>query len=213
MVVSTDRRGIDRTRRRATRRIVLARDQYRCRKDELAAGAPGDAGKGPLPKRPGRVLYRAAADRRNTTQRPSGRAAGKRTKPAEAPPPHCCKRPSALTASSAPPRMAPALGPAMYPGSVPVLCKCPEKRLGLRRPAKTPADRNFQKRSVRQDRPERTADRGRPLVPTATPRRRRRASTHSAQRRRPTSTALPARALFITRGAFRRLIAAGAPTV
>ena len=41
MAVSTDRRGIDRTRWRATRRIVLARDQYRFRKDELAAGAQG----------------------------------------------------------------------------------------------------------------------------------------------------------------------------
>ena len=29
---------------------------------------PGKAGKGPLPKLPGRVLYRAAADRRNTTR-------------------------------------------------------------------------------------------------------------------------------------------------
>ena len=45
----------------------------------------------------------------------------------------------------------------------------------------------------RQDRPGRTAGRRRPPVPT--------------------STALPARALFIARGAFRRLIAAGAPTV
>ena len=41
MAVSTDRRGIDRKRWRATRRTVLARDQYRCRKDELAAGAQG----------------------------------------------------------------------------------------------------------------------------------------------------------------------------
>ena len=38
------------------------------RKDELTAGASGKAGKGPLPKRPGRDLYRAAADRRNTTR-------------------------------------------------------------------------------------------------------------------------------------------------
>ena len=41
MAVSTDRRGIDRKRWRATRRTVLARDQYRCRKDELAAGVQG----------------------------------------------------------------------------------------------------------------------------------------------------------------------------
>ena len=45
MAVSTDRRGIDRKRWRATRRTVLERDQYRCRKDELAAGVQG----GPLP--------------------------------------------------------------------------------------------------------------------------------------------------------------------
>ena len=38
MVVSTDRRGIDRKRWRTIRRSVLERDQYRCRKDELAAG-------------------------------------------------------------------------------------------------------------------------------------------------------------------------------
>ena len=40
MTVSTDRRGIDRKRWRATRRTVLERDQYRCRKDELAGLRP-----------------------------------------------------------------------------------------------------------------------------------------------------------------------------
>ena len=45
-----------------------------------------EAGKGPLPERPGRDLYRAAADRRNTTRLPHGRAAGNRAEPAGAPP-------------------------------------------------------------------------------------------------------------------------------
>ena len=39
MAVSTDRRGIDRKRWKATRRAVLERDQYRCRKDEFVAGS------------------------------------------------------------------------------------------------------------------------------------------------------------------------------
>ena len=213
MAVSTDRRGIDRMRWRATRRIVLARDQYRCRKDELAAGAPGEAGKGPLPKRPGRDLYRAAADRRNTTRLPHGRSAGNRTEPTEAPPPHICERLTALAAGSG------------HPGCRRHWCLscdqiwsrfCAGVRTGLQacagrrlhRPAA--ASRNGEHARTPTGR---TADRRRPPVPTATPRRRRRASTYSAQRRRRTSTALPARALFITRGAFRRLIAAGAPTV
>jgi len=38
VAVSAGRRGIDRMRWEATRRAVLERDQYRCRKDELAAG-------------------------------------------------------------------------------------------------------------------------------------------------------------------------------
>ena len=63
----------------------------------------GKSGKGPLPKRPGRDLYRAATDRRNTTRLPSGRIAGKRTEPAGARPPHSCERPSALAAGSAHP--------------------------------------------------------------------------------------------------------------
>lgn len=41
MAVSTSRRGINRRRWRTTRRAVLARDQYRCRKDELTAGDQG----------------------------------------------------------------------------------------------------------------------------------------------------------------------------
>ena len=61
---------------------------------------PGKAGKGPLPKLPGRVLYRAAADRRNTTRRPHGRVAGIRTEPAGAPPPHSCKGLTVLVAGS-----------------------------------------------------------------------------------------------------------------
>ena len=67
LAVSTGRRGIDRKRWRTTRRPVLERDQYRCRKDELAAGAQGSPVKDPP---------RAAADRRNNTQRSSGRIAG-----------------------------------------------------------------------------------------------------------------------------------------
>ena len=92
MAVSTDRRGIDRKRWRATRRTVLARDQYRCRKDELAAGAQGKPVNGPLPKLPGRVLYRAAADRRNTTRLPRGRFAGLQVRLA-APGPRVASRP------------------------------------------------------------------------------------------------------------------------
>ena len=58
--------------------------------------------------------------------------------------------------------MAPALVPAMCPESVPVLSMCPDRRLGLRRPASEVFDRSFQKRKVRQDRPERTDCRMRP---------------------------------------------------
>ncbi len=61
---------------------------------------PGRSGKGPLPKLPGRVLYRAAADRRNTTRLPHGRSAGKRTEPAEAPPPHICEGLTVFAAGS-----------------------------------------------------------------------------------------------------------------
>ena len=82
----------------------------------------------------------------------------------------------AVTKTRIGPQGKPALAPAMCP--VPVLCRFPDRRLGLSWPLSV----------IRP--PER-----------------------SAQRRRRTSTALPARALFITRGAFRRLIAAGAPTV
>ena len=73
------------------------------------------------------------------------------------------------------------------------------------------AGRSFQERSARQDRPGRTAGRRRPPVPTSTPRRRRRAPTHSAQHRRRTSTALPARALFIYPGRFSSPQTAPAP--
>ena len=118
---------------------------------------PGKAGKGPLPKLPGRVLYRAAADRRNTTRatiRESSR--------------HSYRAGSAH----------PGLAPAMCPVPVPVLCRIPDRRLGLSWPVSVICPSN---------------------------------EAHSVAGR--TSTALPARALFITRGAFRRLIAAGAPTV
>ena len=62
---------------------------------------------------------------------PSGRAAGNCTEPTEAQP-----------------RMAPALVSALCPGSVPVLCMCPDRRLGLRW-------RNFQKRRERTPGPTR----------------------------------------------------------
>ena len=54
---------------------------------------PGKAGKGPLPKLPGRVLYRAPADRRNPTRATiRSRTAGDRTEPAGARPPHSCEK-------------------------------------------------------------------------------------------------------------------------
>ena len=52
----------------------------------------GKAGKGPLPKRPGRVLYRAAADRRNPTRLPHGRFADLQVRQA-APGPRVASRP------------------------------------------------------------------------------------------------------------------------
>ena len=54
------------------------------------------------------------------------------------------------------PRMAPALVPAKCPDSVPVLCRCPDRRLGLCSPASAADGRGFQERCVRKDRPERT---------------------------------------------------------
>ena len=59
--------------------------------------------------------------------------------------------------------------------------------------------------------PWRAHSRRRQSAPTSTPRRRRRAPTHSAQHRRRTSTALPARALFIYPGRFSSPQTAPAP--
>ena len=144
MAVSTGRRGIDRKRWRATRRAVLARGQYRCRQDELAAGAPGEAGKGPLPKRPGRDLYRAAADRRNPTRRPSGRIAGNRTEPAGARPPHSCERLTRLRPAVNPPDVVgigaahvPSFGPGLVHVSGSAPGPAPTSVRGSRRHAKT----------------------------------------------------------------------------
>ena len=92
MAVSTDRRGIDRKRWRATRRTVLARDQYRCRKDELAAGAQGKPLKALSPNCRGGSFNGAAADRRNTTRLPHGRSAGLQVRLA-APGPRVASRP------------------------------------------------------------------------------------------------------------------------
>ena len=212
MTVSTGRRRIDRKGWRTTRRPVLERDQYRCRKDELAAGAPGrpvkalspTAGEGPLPGGGRPPQHHSTTIRENSRQ---AYRAGRSATTAQ------LRKTVSACGRQCTPRMTPALAPVMCPGSVPVLSACLDRHLGLRQPAFAADYRSCQNQSARQDRPGRTADRGRPPVPTATPRRRRRTSTHSAQRRRRTSMALPARALFITRGAFRRLIAAGAPTV
>ena len=46
----------------------LARPAWSARSSATGRRHPGKAGKGPLPKLPGRVLYRAAADRRNPTR-------------------------------------------------------------------------------------------------------------------------------------------------
>ena len=73
------------------------------RKDELAAGASGKAGKGPLPKLPGRDLYRAAADRRNpprATTRESSRQACSADRNSTT---TQLRKTDALAASSAPP--------------------------------------------------------------------------------------------------------------
>ena len=99
----------------------------------------------------------------------------------------------------------------MCPDSVPVLCRCSDRRLGLLWSASAPADRSLQERRAHQDQPGRTAGRRRHPAPTSIPRRRRRASTHSAQHRRRTSTALPARALFIYPGRFSSPQTAPAP--
>ena len=61
--------------------------------------------------------------------------------------------------------MAPALVPAMCPGSVPVLCRCRDRRLGLRWSASAADGRRFQDRSAHQDRPKRTDCR----IPTRLP--------------------------------------------
>ena len=166
---------------------------------------PGKAGKGPLPKLPGRVLYRAAADRRNTTRatirecsRQSYRA-GRSSTTAQ------LRKTDTLVAGSAHPAGAgngSGHVPRFSPGFVQVSRSAPVHAL---------AGRGFQERSARQDRPGRTAGRRRPPVPTSTPRRRRRAPTHSAQHRRRTSTALPARALFIYPGRFSSPQTAPAP--
>ena len=87
MAVSTDRRGIDRKRWKATRRAVLERDQYRCRKDEFAAG------------------------RSSTTAQ--------------------LRKTNSACGQQCTPRMV----PAMCPDSVPVLYRCPDRRLNMRWPA------------------------------------------------------------------------------
>ena len=98
-------------------------------------------GKGPLPKLPGRVLYRAAADRRNTTRatiressRQSNRA-GRNSSTSQ------LRKTDSTCGRQCTPRMAPALVPSMCPGSVLVLCRCSDRRLGLRcrRPRQTAA--------------------------------------------------------------------------
>ena len=60
------------------------------------------------------------------------------------------------------PRMAPAMVPSMCPNSGPALCKCPEQRLDLRRPAAAANARNCRKQSAPHNRPERAADCRRP---------------------------------------------------
>ena len=122
----------------------------------------GEAGKGPLPKRPGRVLYRAAADRRNTSRatiRESSRQAyifDRSSSTAQ------LRKTDSACGQQRTPRMSPALVPAMCPGSVPVLSTCLDRRPGRRQPAAAVFGRSFQKRKVRQDRSERTDCRIRP---------------------------------------------------
>ncbi len=161
------------------------------RKDELAAGASGKAGKGPLPKRPGRALYRAAADRRNTTRATTRESSRQAYRAGRSSTTIQLRKTDNACAQQRTPRIATALVPAMCPDSVPVLvlCRCSDRRLGLLWSASAPADRSLQERSARQEQPGRTAGRRRPPAPTSTPRRRRRAFTYSAQRRRRTATA------------------------
>ena len=130
----------------------LARPAWSARSSATGRRQPGKAGKGPLPKLPGRVLYRAAADRRNTTRatiressRHSYRAGRSSTTARLQKTDNACGR-------QCTPRMAPALTLALYPGSVPVLFRSPDRRLGLRWPASAAAGRSFQDRSVRQNR-------------------------------------------------------------
>ncbi len=65
---------------------------------------------------------------------PSEKAADIRTEPARARPPHSRERPTRLRPLCTL-RMALKLGPATCPGSIPVLCRCLDRRLGLRWPA------------------------------------------------------------------------------
>ena len=91
MADSTDRRRIDRTRWSATRRIVLARNQYRCRKDELAAGAPRGSRERPSPQTAGEGPFPGGGRPPQHHTRHHQRVAGNRTEPAEVPPPHICE--------------------------------------------------------------------------------------------------------------------------
>ena len=129
----------------------LAGEKEFC-KHEITRRRPGKAGKGPLPKLPGRVLYRAAADRRNTpraTIRESSR--------------------HSYRAGSVHPGLPPALALAMCPVPVPVLCRfpdrclvCPGRRLLYAHRPQTPG-------MGRLPRPSRTHSRRRPLCQRQNP--------------------------------------------
>ena len=86
MAVSTDRRGTDRKKGGRRGGLFWSATRTDAAKTSSQPAPQGKPVKALSPKRPGRDLYRAAADRRNTTRLPHGRAAGNRAEPAGAPP-------------------------------------------------------------------------------------------------------------------------------
>ena len=152
------RRGRWRTHNPGCRRT----DRHLTNQTAHPSRRPGKAGKGPLPKRPGRVLYRAAADRRNTTRATIRESSRQAYRAGRSSPTTQLRKTVSACGLQCTPRMSPASVPAMCPVSIPVLSTCLNRCPGLRQPAATADDRSFQERRARQDRPERTDCRRRP---------------------------------------------------
>lgn len=102
-------------------------------REQLDALAPGESRERPSPQTAGEGPFPGGGrppQHHSTTVRESSRhsyRAGRSSTTAQ------LRRTSAYGRQWTP-RMAPALVPAMYPDSVPVLCRCPEWRLGLCQP-------------------------------------------------------------------------------